>query len=124
MSSVRIVGLMLLLVLAATVRGAEVQTLPDGRRITLLQVVEVEPETGARTLVLEYQTELPLTDTAALAAEVDAVWAYFRPTVEAAGVDTAAIKAMAPPTGFIRKRSKASQTFVYWRSGNGPWARR
>lgn len=124
MSGIRVVWLMLFLALAGAAHGAEVETLPDGRRITLLQVVEVEPEAGARTLVLEYQTELPLTDAAALAAEVDAVWAYFRPTVEAAGVDTAAIKAMAPPTGFIRKRSKASETFVYWRSGNGPWARR
>lgn len=118
-------GTALTLALAGSGLHAEtVETLADGRRITVIQVIEVEPEAGERTLILEYRTALDLADRVALQAEVDAVWQSFRDTVEAAGVTTAAIKAMAPPTGFLRKRSRAQETFVYWRRDGGAWLRR
>lgn len=98
--------------------------LADGRRVTVIDLVEVEPEAGARTLILEYRTELDLGDRPALEAEIEAVWQSLRATVETAGVSSAAIKAMAPPTGFLRKRSRASETFVYRRGPDGEWLRR
>lgn len=117
----------LLLAWALAAPGVQAEsdlTLADGRRITVIDLVEVEPEAGARTLILEYRTELDLGDRPALEAEIDAVWQALRATVEAAGVSSAAIKAMAPPTGFLRKRSRASQTTVYWRGPDGQWLRR
>ncbi|HUD41254.1 MAG TPA: hypothetical protein VMR06_04575 [Dokdonella sp.] len=99
-------------------------TLADGRRIAVIDLVEVEPEAGERTLILEYRTELELADRPALEAEIEAVWQALRATVEAAGVSRAAIKAMAPPTGFLRKRSRASETYVYRRAADGEWLRR
>jgi|GEM_PF-4704741 len=98
--------------------------LADGRRVTVIDLVEVEPEAGARTLILEYQTELDFGDRPALEAEIEAVWQSLRATVETAGVSSAAIKAMTPPTGFLRKRSRASETFVYRRGPDGEWLRR
>jgi hypothetical protein len=116
--------LLALSVAAPCLHAESVQTLADGRRVTVIDVIEVAPEAGERTLILEYRTELDLGDRAALDAEVDAVWQSFRATVEAAGVSTAAIKAMAPPTGFLRKRSRAWETYVYWKSAAGEWSRR
>ncbi len=117
----------LLLAWALATPGVQAEsdlTLADGRRITVIDLVEVEPEAGERTLILEYRSELDLADRAALEAEVDAVWQSLRATVEAAGVSSAAIKAMAPPSGFLRKRSRASETTVYRRGPDGEWLRR
>lgn len=118
---------LLLLVCALAAPGVQAESdlmLADGRRVTVIDLVEVEPEAGERTLILEYRTELDLGDRAALAAEIDAVWQSLRATVEAAGVSSAAIKAMAPPTGFLRKRSRALQTTVFRRGADGEWLRR
>lgn len=109
---------------APSVQAESDLTLADGRRVTVIDLVEVEPEAGERTLILEYRTELDLADRPALEAEIEAVWQSLRATVEAAGVSSAAIKAMAPPTGFLRKRSRASRTFVYRRGPDGAWLRR
>jgi hypothetical protein len=75
---------------------------------------------GAPSLMLQYQTDLKVSDKTALRAEVDEIWPVFRNDVERAKLTNAIISANDIPHGFIIKKGE-SYNFVYEKRADGTW---
>jgi len=70
--------------------------------------------------MLQYQTDLKVSDKAALRAEIDEIWLVFKNDVERANLKDAIINANEVPQGFIIKKSN-SYNFVYEKRPDGTW---
>jgi hypothetical protein len=98
-------------------------TLPNGKVIKLIGITKMFSTNGKnKWLVLNYQTELPMSDKSALGKEADEIWVFFKNDVEKAGMTEAAIVAHSRPTGFIIQESK-TQGFSYEKRTDGGWSR-
>lgn len=73
-------------------------------------------------LILNYQTDLNLTDLPALEREVDEIWTSFKVDAEKANVANAIIKANEKPKGFIISTGNA-YGFSYHKGQVGQWSR-
>lgn len=69
-------------------------------------MLRVASNPSERILLLNYQTYINLNDVPALHKEALSVWEKFRPEVEHWGYTEAALKANAPPTGFLMHFNK------------------
>jgi hypothetical protein len=118
------------IVLALALLGActaapqyQTTTLPNGKQLKVIGMTKMYSTNGTnKWLILNYQTDLPISDVAALAKEADEIWPYFKNDVEKAGMDEALIKASSKPTGRIIQESK-THSFAYKKSSDGKWAR-
>jgi len=92
-----------------------------GREVTVLglMMLRVATNPSERILLLNYQTNINLTDVPALHKEALSVWEKFRPEVERLGYTEAALKANAAPTGFLIHFNKQYGFFFVKR--NGRW---
>jgi len=98
-------------------------TLPNGQVIKLIGITKMFSTNGKnKWLVLNYQTDLPMSDKSALGKEADEIWVFFKNDVEQAGMSEAAIVAHSRPTGFIIQESK-TQGFSYEKLADGSWSR-
>jgi hypothetical protein len=70
--------------------------------------------------MLQYQTDLKVSDLPALKAEVSEIWPEFRKDVESGGFQSAIISANEVPQGFLIKKSQ-SYNFVFERGSDGNW---
>jgi hypothetical protein len=85
-----------------------------------LGVGKINFSQGAPALMLKYQTDLQVSDKAALRPEVNEIWASFRVDVENAGLKSAIISANEVPRGLIVKQGNA-YNFVYEKQADGSW---
>jgi hypothetical protein len=116
-----------LIVLAAAMSGCQqtaqpqrVVTLPSGKQVRVLGVVQWKFSQGPPALMLQYQTDLKVSDVAALKREVEEIWPDFRKDVENGGYQNAIISANEVPQGLLIKKSQ-SYNFVFERSADGTW---
>jgi hypothetical protein len=75
---------------------------------------------GPPALMLKYETDLKVSDMAALRKEVDEIFAFFKADVENGKFTSAIVSANEKPTGLVLKSSKA-YNFVYEKRPNGQW---
>jgi hypothetical protein len=98
------------------------QALSSGRTVRIISVAPMTfPESGP-ALILKYQTDLKVDQMTPLTQEVDEIWTDFKPQVEKAGFNGAAITAEEVPSGWPIYHSNA-YTFVYTRQSDGTWQR-
>ena len=95
-----------------------VVTLPSGKQIRVLGVVRWNFSQGPPALMLQYQTDLKVSDLPALQREVSEIWPEFRKDAENGGFQSAIISANEIPQGFLIKKSQ-SYNFVFERSVHG-----
>jgi hypothetical protein len=77
---------------------------------------------ASKFLSLNYQTDLPISDEAAIGKEADEIMIYFKNNAEQAGVSEVVIKARSELAGtFIKEAS--TQTFAYKKFAHGKWLR-
>ncbi len=101
----------------------QVQTLANGKQVMVIGITKMYSTNGVnKWLILDYQTEVPITDVDALKKEADQIWPYFKNDVEQAGMDEALIRANSAPAGTIIKESK-SYGLSYKKAADGTWSR-
>ena len=93
--------------------------LPSGKVLRVLGVSRLAYGDHKTALVLMYQTDLDVSELAALRKEVDQIWPIFKGDVERAKLTTAIISASEVPQGVVLK-SGDSRHFMF-RKINGEW---
>ena len=121
-----LISIALLVLCACSVGpGYEVHTLPNGKELKVLGLTKTHmatPNGIVSFLKLDYQTDLPLADKAAIEKEVSEIWTYFKNDAEQAGLTEAVIRVNSAPTGTIIKESQ-SIGFSYKKEPDGSWSR-
>jgi hypothetical protein len=119
-----LISLLLALLCACTsTPNYQVKTLDNGKQVKVIGITKMYSTNGVnKWLILDYQTESPITDIDALKKEADEIWPYFKNDVEQAGMDEALIRANSAPTGTIIKESK-SHGLAYKKAADGTWSR-
>ena len=97
--------------------------LKSGKEVKVLKVGPVINTSGKRLgLMLQYETELKLSDKTALHKEVDEIWEVFRSDVEKARDKAGIISATEKPTGYVIQHSN-SYNFMFEKRTDGTWHR-
>jgi hypothetical protein len=111
------------LCLAFCVSGRSQQTheaaLPSGRKIKIIAEGQVQSTVDGSIigLMLKYQTDFKITDTANLRKEVDEIWVVFKPDVERLRLKSGIISANEVPDGGMGK----GFNFVFQKQDDGSW---
>jgi hypothetical protein len=98
----------------------EAQTLPSGRKVKILGVVNMNFGDQDQALMLKYYTDAAISDRTALQTEAEDIWQSFKVEVERAGLKTAILSANEIPHGIISKTSGFN--FVFKKGEGGDWA--
>jgi len=98
----------------------QTMTLPSGKAIKVIEMDKIDFIQGAPALTLKYQTDLKVSDKAALRAEANEIWTVFQKDADRRGLLAAIISAHEIPHGLIFKSSN-SHDFVYEKDSNGVW---
>lgn len=98
----------------------ETHTLTSGRKVKVLGEGRVNFEQSGPALMLRYQTDVPLADTAALRAEATDIWRDYESYADSSGVQGAVLSANTPPGGGIISRG-GGYNFVYEKGADGHW---
>jgi hypothetical protein len=101
--------------------GAQILSLPSGKKIKVLTIYELTFTKGPPALIFSYQTDLSLDDMPALQREVNEIWPIFRLNVEHAGLTGAVISANEKPAGGLTKENRG-YNFVFHKASDGSWA--
>lgn len=114
-----------LLLLAACTNGPaqpgyRIHTLSSGEQVKVLGVSRLTFPQSGPALMLKYQTDRNVTDTAALQAEAERIWMDFRAEAESAGVRGAILSAISAPSAGIIRQSRGFN-FVYVKRPDGSW---
>jgi hypothetical protein len=118
-----VIGLLLLFACGSNGPGYQVSTLPSGKQIKVINVTKMFFSKGDTSLILDYQTDIPLENKAALDKEVDDIWQYFKNDVEKANLKGAVIRANeAPKGGFIQTKKQFG--YVFNKADDGVWSRK
>lgn len=116
--------LALFLLTACTGKAAQpryrIHKLSSGEQVRVLGVNRLTFPQSGPALMLKYQTDLNVADTAALHAEAERIWADFRAEAESAGVRGAVLSANSAPTTGIIGQSRG-YNFVYVKRSDGNW---
>ena len=97
-------------------------TLSSGRAIRVISMGQMAFAQGGPALVLQYQTDLRVSDLAALEKEVAEVWADLQVEADRQKVPSAIIMANEVPKGVVIQTGH-SHNFVFTREANGQWVR-
>ena len=112
--------IVILLVGDATAAQSSVR-LKSGKEVKVVKVGSVYGQ-GMKKLAVElqYETELKVSDLAALRQEADQVWEVFQPEVEKANEKTAIVSAVEKrPPGVVTKSE--GYNFVFEKRADGTW---
>jgi hypothetical protein len=82
--AILLAGFISLLVACTSSPNYRTFSLPSGKAIRIMSMMQVNFSQGAPALMLRYQTDLKVSDKAGLRAEVDEIWPMFRNDVERA----------------------------------------
>jgi hypothetical protein len=120
---------LVLLVLATACGGPasqpayQLRTLRSGRTVKVLGVGRTQlPEESGPTLILRYQTDIAMSDTAELLREAEDIWHDLQAEADSAKVGGVVLSATAAPTGGVVSMSHR-YNFVYEKAGDGTWHR-
>ena len=102
--------------------GYHIHTLSSGEQVKVMSVTSMTFPQSGPALMLKYQTDLDIADTAALRTEAERIWADFRTEVERAGVQSAILSANSPASPGIVRHSRG-YNFVYGKQSDGTWQR-
>jgi hypothetical protein len=94
--------------------------LPNGKIVRVLAMVPMHFSSGPDALMLRYQTDLKVSDTAALRKEVNEIWPSFQTDVEKGNFRAAIVSANEIPSGIIIKEGH-SYNFVFKKVEDGSW---
>ena len=98
----------------------QLRTLSSGRTVKILAVGRINfPESGP-ALMLRYQTDVAISDTARLRQEAEDIWHDFQPVADSARVSGVVLSANSPPSGGLVSKSEG-YNFVYERAPDGTW---
>jgi hypothetical protein len=95
-------------------------SLPSGKKVKVMAAGRINFSNDSPALMLKYQTDLKISDTAELRKEVEEIWAMFKADVEQAKLTNAIISANEVPHGLVIKTGNAFN-FVYKKSTDGRW---
>jgi hypothetical protein len=103
--------------------------MPSGDSLPVWSLMLYPVRDDSTALVLDYETRMQLSDTAAIQREIIAIWPLFRPAVEKAGLWSAAIRALrftpaSAPVGDLgapRGRPVNLYGVVFRRNVRGGW---
>ncbi|MBP1772008.1 MAG: hypothetical protein H6P99_1171 [Holophagaceae bacterium] len=116
-------GILALFACGSSGPGYRVSTLSSGKQVKVINVTKMFFSKGDTALILDYQTDIPFTDKAALNKEVDDIWSAFKNDVEKANVKSGVIRANEAPKGtFIQTKNQFG--FVFTRAEDGSWSRK
>jgi len=91
--------------------------------LKVIRITKMHSTNGInKWLILDYQTDIPISDVDALKREADKIWPYFKNDVEQAGMNEALIRANSPPTGTIIQET-SSHGLAYKKAPDGTWSR-
>ena len=94
--------------------------LPSGKQIRVIAEGPIHFAQGPPALMLQYQTELKVSDAKTLRKEVDEIWTAFKADVEKGNYTSAIVSAREVPSGaFIKKSS--GYNFVFQKASDGTW---
>jgi hypothetical protein len=103
----------------ASLSAPQTYELPSVRKIKL-GINKMTFEKGDPALILNYETEIPIENVGQLREEANEVWTIFRNDVEAAGLNTAILRAAKNEnSGFIRTGKVYG--FLIERHDDGRW---
>lgn len=94
--------------------------LPSGKTIKVLGMGPIRIASGETGLMLNYQTDLKISELDSLRKEVDDIWPTFQVDAQNAKVSFAVISANEVPEGIIFKRNR-QYNFVFQKSADGTW---
>ena len=101
-------------------RNAQTLKLPSGKQVKVTGVGPMSFQQGGSALVMNYETEIPIENLAALRSEVNEIWGVFQKDVEAAGVKAGVIRATHyEGSGLVRDGK--GYGFVYVKGDDGKW---
>jgi hypothetical protein len=102
------------------VQGDSFLKLKSGKQVKVLGAAPVYNTIGKRLgFMFKYETELKVTDKAALRKEAEEVFAAVRPDVEKMNESSVIVSAVEKASGFISKTQ--GYNFVYERLPGGSW---
>lgn len=115
--------LVALLCACSSGQNYQVQTLPNGMQLKVIGMTKMYSTNGVnKWLILDYQTDLRISDVNALKKEADQIWPFFKNDVEQAGMSEALIRANSAPTGTIIQERK-THGLAYKKAPDGTWSR-
>ena len=102
--------------------NAETQkiTLPSGRQISRPSMQKTSFQNGDVALVLNYETDIPIEESARLREEIQDVWSLFQKDVEGAQLKVGIIRATKFESGGM-VRSGKTHGFVFTKRDDGHW---
>jgi len=120
--SILIAVLVLMTACAGVANNAETQkiTLPSGRQISRPSMQKTSFQNGDVALVLNYETDIPIEDSARLREEIQDVWSLFQKDVEGAQLKVGIIRATKFESGGFA-RSGRTHGFVFTKRDDGHW---
>ncbi len=98
----------------------QIHKLPSGKEVRILGMYKMFFSNDDPALMLKYETDIQLSDAAALQKEVEEIWDVFQVDVEKAGLSTGILQASTPQTGSFIKVSR-SRNFVVQKNLKGIW---
>jgi len=123
MRHLALIGILALLACGSNGPGYQVSTLPSGKQVKVINISKMFFSQGDTALILDYQTDIPLKDKAALDKEVDEIWSAFRKDVEKANLKSGVIRANEASKGtFIQTKNQFG--YVFSKTEDGSWSRK
>ena len=96
--------------------------LPSGKQIKLMKVGKIFFSNDTPALMLQYQTDLKLSDSVAVIREVGEIWQVFKIDVDKARLACGIISAYESQGGVILERG-TMHNVVFRKGDNGDWLR-
>ena len=113
-------GVFLILISFGCGQTSNTYTLPSGKQISVTSISRMDFPKGDPTLVMNYETDIPIENKSELRREVDEIWKIFQKDVEAANLKAGAIRAVYYETDRFAKTGKG-YGFVFVERDNGTW---
>jgi hypothetical protein len=98
-----------------------IKTLPSGKQIKITSIIPMHFPKGPDALILNCETDIPMSDMVALRKEVDEIWAtFFQKEVERANMTGGVIRISHPEgTGLITRAD--GYGFLFEKRADGQW---
>ena len=107
---------------SSSAKSSQFLKLPSGRIIKVQRIWQLYAYHEDPALMLDYETNVPLTDQVRLRTEVDEIWPVFKTTVEAGQFKSASITAYQAGPGRSWWRLKPlGYAFRYKKQPDGSW---